>query len=524
MGGSRGGHTGGVRQRTAETAQETVSSRGPQTKPGAGISLQRRAGNQAVARLLQGAGQAAAMAVVAAAVQRPGAELDPLIRQDFEHRLGHDLSAVRVHAGGEATRAAAAVGAGAYTLGRHIVIREGLDDPWTPEGHHLLAHELTHAVQQAAFADHQLAGAPALGPDHLSEQQARAGTGAVTPLDAPAVQRGPLDIVTSRQHITIDLSARAWRKSAVFQGGQSQVVYVLNDATTGEILKVGKTTVDSMTGRFGQYVTAGNKWGRKLTVDVYTMRKRPGRTVQVFEKEMRAGLEKMGHRLPWDNTDGRLGREGGGIPEPKPLSESSAELKWINEAEKELHAAPVPVSVEMKPPASPETDPVAPVPEQSAENAAASGAEHSAESTATHTLEREVERGPSMLGKAVRFGPLLVKDLVIGYLSNKVAMDIVHGSKFEEEWEVLNRANGVPTVPTKDEESGDTLLSFIPPGYDIAAALASRLVQDVMYGMVTQDAARRAEKFRQDYPDAPPGEYEALQKRADDIYNGLVDY
>ena len=39
-----------------------------------------------------------------------------------------------------------------------------------------------------------------------------------------------------------------------------------------------------------------------------------------FEAEIRAGMEKAGHRLPWDNTNGRLGRVGKGIPVPKSLS------------------------------------------------------------------------------------------------------------------------------------------------------------------------------------------------------------
>ena len=283
---------------------------------------------------------AAAPPVVTAAVQHTGTQLEPGVRREFEHRLGHDFSAVRIHSDGEATRAAAAVDAGAYTLGRHIVIREGLYDPSTLEGHRLLAHELTHVVQQAAFQDHKLVGAPVLGADHPSERQARAGNGAATLLAAPAVQRAPLvDIVKSEQHITIDLSAKTWR-SVTFEGGQSQVVYVLRDIATGEVLKVGKTTVSSLEGRFGEYVSAGNKWGRKLAADVYTLRKRPGRTVQVFEKEIRAGLENMGHRLPWDNTDGRLGRKGKGIPAPKPISEGGSDLEFIDEVEKGLHDPP----------------------------------------------------------------------------------------------------------------------------------------------------------------------------------------
>lgn len=127
--------------------------------------------------------------VVAAAVQRTGTPLEPAVRREFEHRLGHDFSAVRIHSDAEATRATAVVGARAYTLGRHIAIREGLYDPSTTEGRRLLSHELTHVVQQAGFRDHQLVGAPVIGADHPSERQAHAGDGAAMPLAAPAVQR-----------------------------------------------------------------------------------------------------------------------------------------------------------------------------------------------------------------------------------------------------------------------------------------------------------------------------------------------
>ena len=127
-------------------------------------------------------------AIATTAVRRSGSPLESTVRREFEQRFGHDFAAVRIHCDGETTRAATALGARAYTLGHHIAIKEGLYNPFTAEGHRLLAHELTHVVQQAAFGDHQLAGANVLGADHPSERNARAGHGAATPLAAPAVQ------------------------------------------------------------------------------------------------------------------------------------------------------------------------------------------------------------------------------------------------------------------------------------------------------------------------------------------------
>jgi hypothetical protein len=79
----------------------------------------------------------------------PGQPLDPTTRSFFEPRFGHDFSTVRVHAGGTAERSAQEVNAHAYTVGQHIVFDAGRYSPETREGRELLAHELTHVVQQS---------------------------------------------------------------------------------------------------------------------------------------------------------------------------------------------------------------------------------------------------------------------------------------------------------------------------------------------------------------------------------------
>jgi len=68
----------------------------------------------------------------------------------MESRFGYDFSQVRVHAGDEAAESARAINAAAYTRGRHVVFGPGQYRPGTTEGQHLLAHELTHVVQQAS--------------------------------------------------------------------------------------------------------------------------------------------------------------------------------------------------------------------------------------------------------------------------------------------------------------------------------------------------------------------------------------
>lgn len=80
----------------------------------------------------------------------PGVPLAPVIRDYFEPRFGADFSAVRVHSGSAADAAARSVDAAAFTLGRDVVFRDGHYAPEGQAGRRLLAHELTHVVQQRA--------------------------------------------------------------------------------------------------------------------------------------------------------------------------------------------------------------------------------------------------------------------------------------------------------------------------------------------------------------------------------------
>lgn len=79
----------------------------------------------------------------------PGRPLDPAARSFMESRFGHDFSRVRIHADARAAESARALDARAYTLGRDIVFGTGEYRPESLEGRRLLAHELTHVIQQS---------------------------------------------------------------------------------------------------------------------------------------------------------------------------------------------------------------------------------------------------------------------------------------------------------------------------------------------------------------------------------------
>ena len=93
-----------------------------------------------------------------------GQPLDPPVRSFFEPRFGADFGQVRVHADDRGDRATQSVNARAFALGNDIAFQKEEYRPGSREGRELLAHELTHVIQQGGLASsHQLpatTGAP----------------------------------------------------------------------------------------------------------------------------------------------------------------------------------------------------------------------------------------------------------------------------------------------------------------------------------------------------------------------------
>jgi hypothetical protein len=86
------------------------------------------------------------------ALASPGRPLEQSLRQDMEQRFGYDFSRVRVHFGSAAERSARDLNARAYTVGHNIVFGAGSYIRDTDQGRRLIAHELTHVLQQAGSA------------------------------------------------------------------------------------------------------------------------------------------------------------------------------------------------------------------------------------------------------------------------------------------------------------------------------------------------------------------------------------
>ncbi len=101
--------------------------------------------------------QTIAPPVVHQVLQQPGRPLDSPSRNYMESRFGQDFGQVRVHTDGQAAESAKALQARAYTIGRDIIFGANEFQPQTTAGKDLLAHELTHHLQQQSNHGEQTA-------------------------------------------------------------------------------------------------------------------------------------------------------------------------------------------------------------------------------------------------------------------------------------------------------------------------------------------------------------------------------
>lgn len=132
---AQGLEAGGLHEREADAVADRVTRDGPEQRQECehrdGTSPQRQAD----------------------AADRVGAAGEPLdreVRAELEPRFGHDFSRVRVHADAAAATRAEALGAEAFTVGEDMYFGNGQYAPASAGGKHLLAHELTHVLQQRA--------------------------------------------------------------------------------------------------------------------------------------------------------------------------------------------------------------------------------------------------------------------------------------------------------------------------------------------------------------------------------------
>ena len=138
----RGGHE----RETDRVAEQMMRMVEPGRRNGASkIATEALVQRKAIA---ESAGVGTAPPIVDEVIASPGQPLDAATRAFFEPRFGHNFGKVRVHAGTAAAQSAQEMSARAFTVGNNIVFGSGQLAPETQDGRRLLAHELTHVVQQ----------------------------------------------------------------------------------------------------------------------------------------------------------------------------------------------------------------------------------------------------------------------------------------------------------------------------------------------------------------------------------------
>jgi hypothetical protein len=139
-----------------------------------------------------GGGSSQVPPIVHSVLRESGQRMPPHLRAYMEPRFGADFSDVRLHTDGTAALSSRAVGASAYTVGSHIVFGANGYQPESPGGRRLLAHELTHVLQQRASGGGEQPPTSISDPADTSEHEAEATAQRI--VHAPAPKMSPVVI------------------------------------------------------------------------------------------------------------------------------------------------------------------------------------------------------------------------------------------------------------------------------------------------------------------------------------------
>ncbi len=166
--------------RDRQVVRDKHVARETRPKPGNLDNLQQQVGNRAVQRLVAqregGEGDYKLDPSTAGRIKRErggGQALDGAVQREMGQALGQNVSDVRVHTDAEADHLNRQLDARAFTVGRDVFFRDGDYNPHSSDGQELLAHELTHAVdQRAGVVQDGGDGTTVHAPDDAHEQRA----------------------------------------------------------------------------------------------------------------------------------------------------------------------------------------------------------------------------------------------------------------------------------------------------------------------------------------------------------------
>jgi hypothetical protein len=147
-----------LQQTSSKPGQSAKVKKRENQSSGAKLPLHHHLGNRALQRLLaqrSGDGAFDLDDATAGRINRArggGQALDTSVQAKMGESMGADFSGVRVHTGSESHQLNEQLNAKAFTTGSDIFFRNGAYSPQSSGGQELLAHELTHVVQQSTGA------------------------------------------------------------------------------------------------------------------------------------------------------------------------------------------------------------------------------------------------------------------------------------------------------------------------------------------------------------------------------------
>ena len=156
-----------------------------------------------------------------------GSPLPDGVRQHMELRFDADFSGVRIHTDDPAIQLTRLLKANAFTQGNEIFFNQGRFAPGSREGQHLLAHELTHTIQQGAAGARQIQ--PQAEPSAVQRQEDDEATILIRPelLAAIKLARGEIGKVNAKQTNT-DNTRLGWERLVEYfftAFGEKEVVH-----------------------------------------------------------------------------------------------------------------------------------------------------------------------------------------------------------------------------------------------------------------------------------------------------------
>jgi hypothetical protein len=228
-----------------------------------------------------------------------GSALPEGTRRNMEQGFGADFSGVRIHTGEQAAQLNNSISARAFTLGSDIYFNQGAYAPHSAEGQRLLAHELTHTIQQSGGVQRQMIQREGGGEDKKKKADPE-----------PKVET-EVEVVTEHDVDKKETKTEATTKRSSEQELSPAVTVKASETTTGESTK-GAAEVKAKDKATGLSATAGIKAespADPMKADTATGFIKVGGQWKLFDKKLQtgftAGLETDFSKAPKWSADWR---------------------------------------------------------------------------------------------------------------------------------------------------------------------------------------------------------------------------